>query len=202
VNVWNVDIISMSFGYPTDRPEGYDQLNGALLHAYSNKVLVFAAASNDGANTDRAHPARNQNVICVHSTDAKGNRSRFSPTALTDDKNLATIGQAVESAWPRHLCNATTNPTWMEWKSGTSYSTPIAVGIATFLLQYGRLYLPDKADQLKIQMKMKNVLVRIAQKEQSFERRDGYNYVALSRHPDTFFGKSKAWIDETLAGLL
>lgn len=202
MNKWKVDIISMSFGYPTKQLEGYDQLRAAIRNANKNQVLVFAAASNDGANADRAYPARDQNVICIHSTDAQGNRSRFSPTALTNTNNIATIGEAVESAWPRHLCDETTNPQLIEYKSGTSYSTPIGVGIATFLIQYVRLYLPNKVNELKVQMTMEAVLVRVTQREQRSEQRDGYNYLALNLHPSAFFGQDQSWIDATLAQLL
>ncbi len=205
VDKWKVDIISMSFGYPTDRtrPEGFDELEGAILNAYHQNVLMFAAASNSGANLDRAHPARNQNVICIHSTDAQGNRSRFSPTALIDDKNLATVGEAVESAWPVRFCDRETNPNSVLYKSGTSYATPIAVGIASFLIQYARLYLPQRAGMMKVQMNLKDVLARIAQKRQNSENRDGYTYVALNLYQDSLFGMSdKTLIDGTLAYLL
>jgi hypothetical protein len=111
----------MSFGFPTYDIEGYAELERAIGNAYSKHVLLFAAASNSGANLDRAYLARDQNVTCIHSTDANGNRSRFSPTALAKDTNLATIGEAVESAWPVHLCDEKANPTFVKYKSGTSY---------------------------------------------------------------------------------
>lgn len=149
VDEWKVDIISISFGYPTNQMEGYDQLENAILYAYSKRVLLFAAASNSGANLDRAYPARDPHVICVHSTDSNGNRSRFSPTPLAQQSNLATVGEAVESAWPVKLCNTETNSQCVQWKSGTSSATPILVGIAAFLLQYARIHLPDKAHMLR-----------------------------------------------------
>lgn len=82
VDDWGVDIISMSFVYPTNQIDGYGELEVAILCAHSKNVLVFAAASNSGVNLDRAYPARDTHVICVHETDSDGNRSRFSPTAL------------------------------------------------------------------------------------------------------------------------
>uniref|UniRef100_A0A8H7K8C9 Peptidase S8/S53 domain-containing protein n=1 Tax=Bionectria ochroleuca TaxID=29856 RepID=A0A8H7K8C9_BIOOC len=202
VDEWKVDIISISFGYPTNQMEGYEQLENAILYAYSKRVLLFAAASNSGANLDRAYPARDPHVICVHSTDSNGNRSRFSPTPLAQESNIATVGEAVESAWPVKLCNTETNSQCVQWKSGTSSATPILVGIAAFLLQYARIHLPDKAHMLRRQEKMKSVLLKISDKTQKSITRDGYNYIALNLFADNLFGKSKVFIDETIGDLL
>ncbi|KAF7553489.1 hypothetical protein G7Z17_g3625 [Cylindrodendrum hubeiense] len=191
VDDWGVDVISMSFGYPTNQVDGYGELEGAILYAHSKNVLVFAAASNSGANLDRAYPARDPHVICVHATDSDGNRSKFSPTALAHDLNIATIGEAVQSAWPVSLCDTRTNPECVQYKSGTSYATPIAVGIAAFLLQYARLHLADQADMLKRQSRMKEVFRKISQKTQQSMSRDGYDYIALSKFSDNLFGKDK-----------
>lgn len=203
INQWKVDIISMSFGFPTRSIDSYSVLEGAIEYAYSQHVLLFAAASNSGNNLDRAYPARDQNVICIHSTDANGNRSRFSPTALAHDTNIATIGEAVQSAWPVHLCDKTTNPTFVKYKSGTSYATPIAVGIAAFLLQYAKLHLgEEQVDKLKRQKGMKAVLRKIAQKSQDSKRRDDYDYIALSLYSDNLFGKGEGFIKETIVDVL
>ncbi|PMD37409.1 subtilisin-like protein [Hyaloscypha variabilis F] len=197
-----VDIISMSFGFPTCDIDGYDKVEAAIMNAYSKHVLLFAAASNSGANLDRAYPARDQNVICIHSTDANGNRSKFSPTAISNEINLATIGEAVESAWPVHLCDEATNPTFVKYKSGTSYATPIAAGIGAFLLQYARIHMPEKANMLKRQSKMKAVFRRIAEKSQGSKSRDEYHYVALSVVAGNLFGKGEDFINSTIGDLL
>jgi len=203
VNRWNVDIISMSFGFPTCEIEGYAELERAIGNAYSKHVLMFAAASNGGANLDRAYPARDQNVICIHSTDANGNRSRFSPTAVENNTNLATVGEAVESAWPVHLCDEETNPTFVKYKSGTSYATPIAVGIAALLLQYAKIHLGEtQLLKLKRQSRMKAVLRKIAQKSQESRRRDDYDYIALSLYSDNLFGKAERFIEDTIIDIL
>ncbi|OCK74584.1 subtilisin-like protein [Lepidopterella palustris CBS 459.81] len=203
VKSWQVDIISMSFGFPTCDVDGYDELERAIENAHSKHVLMFAAASNSGANLNRAYPARDQHVICIHSTDANGNRSSFSPTAITDDTNIATVGQAVESAWPVHLCDEKTNPTFVKYKSGTSYATPIAAGIAAFLLQYAKLHLrEDQLEKLKRQSGMKAVLRKIAQKSQESKLRDDYYYVALSLYSDNLFGKTEGFIKETIIDIL
>ncbi|KAI0379221.1 pfs domain-containing protein [Hypomontagnella monticulosa] len=202
VDTWNVDIISMSFGFPTCEVNGFNELERAIMNAYSKHVLLFAAASNSGGQRGRAYPARDPNVICINSTDTNGNRSGFSPTAVLDDINLATVGEAVESAWPVHLCDDHLSRSCVKYKSGTSYATPIAAGIAAFLLQYVRLHLPEKADILKRQKRMKDVLQRIAEKGLSYKARDGYRFIDVSLYPDSLFSKDKGFIDNTIEDLL
>ncbi|KAF4586008.1 Pfs domain-containing protein [Ophiocordyceps camponoti-floridani] len=194
VEEWGVDIISMSFGFPA-KVEGYDKLEKAIRDAHSKYVLMFAAASNDGANQEVAYPARDDHVICVYSTDAKGNRSKFSPTALKDQSNMATIGEAVGSAWPAHLCSDDGGSEYTRNKSGTSFATPILAGIAAFLLQYARINLPEHSQRLREKKTMKNVLKRIAQKTQISMNRDGYYYVVLNMSKDNLFGKEKDFVD-------
>lgn len=210
MEVWNVDIISMSFGFPTCQIDGYEELEHAIKHAYYRDVLLFAAASNSGGQLGRAYPAREANVICVHSTDTRGNRSPFSPTAVPQDVNLATVGEGVSSAWPMHLCGGDDrgeaedgeDSMYSTVKSGTSYATPIMAGIAAFLLLYARLNLPDSANLLKTRSRMIMLLQRIAQKGQGGGLRDGYYFVDVSLYADNLFGKDKALIDQTIKDIL
>ncbi|KAL7917439.1 hypothetical protein ACQKWADRAFT_306812 [Trichoderma austrokoningii] len=186
VNVWKVDVISMSFGYPSREVNGYGLLERSIKHAINQNVLLFAAASNNGANTKRAYPARHADVICVHSTNANGTPSDFNPTPLPGD-NFATIGEAVESAWPVNLCDQEKNENYIAHKSGTSFATPIASGIAAFLLQYARAKLPPKeAEQLKQSHFMKAALKAVSVTSL------GFDYIAPSLHPDNAFGKGEA----------
>lgn len=179
-------MISMSFGYPSREVNGYGLLEQSIKHAINQNVLLFAAASNNGANTKRAYPARHSDVICVHSTNANGTPSDFNPIPLPGD-NFATIGEAVESAWPIHLCDQEKNELRVARKSGTSFATPIASGIAAALLQYARAkMLPKEAEQLKQSQFMKAVLKAVSIRSQ------GYDYIAPSLHPDHIFGKGEA----------
>jgi hypothetical protein len=175
------------------------------MTAYSRGVIVFAAASNNGGKLGRSFPAREPTVIAVHSTDANGNRSAFSPTALAEDINLATVGEAVESAWPVHLCDDTANPQCVKYKSGTSYATPIAAGIAAFLLAYARIHLPERAAALRSHKRMRVIMRRLAEKGAGgggYEPRDGCHFVDLSLYADSLFGKDKEFIDLTIGDLL
>lgn len=196
----------MSFGFPTCKIEGYQELSHAIKHAYYRDVLLFAAASNSGGQLGRAYPAREANVICVHSTDARGNGSPFNPTAVPQDVNLATVGEGVISAWPMHLCGSEAEEAedgmYSTVKSGTSYATPIMVGIAAFLLLYARLNLPESANLLKTRSRMMMLLQRIAQKGQGGGLRDGYYFVDVSLYADSLFGKDKELIDQTIKDIM
>jgi subtilisin family serine protease len=202
IDVWKVDIISMSFGFPKPA-QNYEVLESAIRRAHQAHILMFAAASNGGANNGRSFPARHQQVICIHSTDANGNRSRFSPTAITADSNFATIGESIESSWPEYLSNPGTNKVSVAHKSGTSFATPIAAGIAAFLLQYARMHLSkDQAKMMKQPLRMKAVLKEIARYPEGHKKRDDYDYIALSQSSDNLFGKSEVLIKETIINAL
>lgn len=188
-------MISMSFGFTT-RDLGYHLVEAALQYANSKNVLLFAAASNSGANQRRTFPARHDYVICVHSTAADGVPSRFN-TPREDSNNFATIGEAVESSWPTHLCDKKVNKDCIEWKSGTSFATPIAVGIATFLLQYAKENLDDET----IKLLRKPQGMRAVFKEIAFEK-EGYYYIAPKIHPDHLFGRSKEYVRERISVVL
>lgn len=202
VATWQVDIISMSFGFPSRAIDGYAELEAALLNAYRSHILLFAAASNSGGRLGRAFPARDPNVIAVHSSDTYGNRSSFSPTASAESVNLSTVGEGIDSAWPVHLCDEVENPSFETVKSGTSYATPIVAGIAGFLLLYTRVNLPNVADILKRRDKMEKLLKRVAWKGSGYEPRDGYHFIDLSLYADSMFGKTKEYINETIHDVL
>ncbi|KAK4064198.1 uncharacterized protein Triagg1_9177 [Trichoderma aggressivum f. europaeum] len=110
IDNWNVDIISLSFGWPFTDFEHYNELEDAIDKAYSKKILIFAAASNSGGRLGRAYPASSSQAICVHSTDTWGTPSGFSPTAEPDNLNVATVGESIESAWPMLLCHDKITP--------------------------------------------------------------------------------------------
>ncbi|KAK6222241.1 pfs domain-containing protein [Colletotrichum tabaci] len=200
VTEWKVDIISMSFGFPDRDIEGYVELENALQNAYANNVVLFAAASNSGGKLGRSFPAREPEVIAVHATDANGNRSHFSPTATDYDINLATVGEAVESAWPVVLCEDDTK--YVKHKSGTSYATPIMAGMTAFLMMYARIHLPQQAHALKKQKAVKALLRRLADKGTGCKPRDDYHFVNLSLYSDNLFGKGKSFIDGTIKDIL
>jgi hypothetical protein len=178
VKIWKVDIISMSFGFPDESELGCAELRDAILAAHSAGILMFAAASNSGVHSATpAFPARMNNVFCVYAGDGMGNPAPTTPSPRNNRYNFMTLGEAVESAWPRDLCK----PPWKMRKSGTSFAVPIAAGIAAFMLLYVMHTLaPADAIKFKEFDKMQDLLFHL-----SNERR-GYNVLTLVE----FFGRS------------
>lgn len=172
VNEWQVDIITMSFGFLDEKEHGCSELRDAILHAHASRVLMFAAAFNVGAHgTAPAFPARLSNVFCIYSGDGMGNCTRTTPTARRHLYNFLTLGEAVESAWPKAL----SKEPWLERKSGTSFATPIAAGIAAFLLLYAYQTLPWKdAQKFKEHDKMRDWLFHVS------NERGGYNVLSVN----------------------
>lgn len=131
----------MSFGFQ------YKQLvvEDALNEAHQKGVIMFAAASNEGANCPVAFPARHPVVFCINSTDGQGVSSSFSPPPQRNQDNFAVLGEAVLSIWPRDLKQGLE-----QRKSGTSIATPIAAGIAALVLEFVRQEPPLVSQTLKL----------------------------------------------------
>jgi subtilisin family serine protease len=121
----------MSFGIR----EYHEPLQKAVANAVHKGALVFAAASNDGANFGRAFPAKYPGVFCIHATDGNGRPSAFNPTADDKDVNFSLLGENVLSHWPAGTKGHNQPVNTM---SGTSVATPIAAGLAASILSFIR----------------------------------------------------------------
>lgn len=158
----------MSFGLPVQS----DIIQGAILYAFLKSKILFAATANDGGSGGVAYPANDPLVIGVNSSDGKGNKSGFSPSPRTNTDNYCTVGEAIESLWP--------NPKgqWVKVsKSGTSYATPIAAGMAASLLDYAKLKMKlgkSELERLHCYKGMRAVFNLM----KDVEKRDGYDFVA------------------------
>lgn len=131
----------MSYGRKERDPKIARAIDSATSYSSSlerGPVIIFAAASNDGNRHQIKWPARADRVICVHATDGDG-KSSFSPNPQPS-KDFATVGQTVLSYWPTHLHAKESEVTKFGevWKDGTSFSTPIAAGVAAIILEYCR----------------------------------------------------------------
>ncbi|RSL92442.1 hypothetical protein CEP52_013802 [Fusarium oligoseptatum] len=127
VEHWNVHIISMSWGFK----EEHECISDAIRLAYSQDTIMFAAASNEGANVPARRtvtfPASMPEVICVNSCDGFGNRSAFNPPPRQDVFNFLTLGEAVSTS------SSALKPKRL---TGTSFATPTAAAIAASLVEF------------------------------------------------------------------
>lgn len=167
VQEWEVNIISLLLGF-----EGrYQSIEDAVDLAVEKGVLVFAAASNDGALSDRARPARRSDVMCIHASDGLGNPGDMNPTPKPETSNFSTLGVAVPARWKNRDV----------WKSGTSFATPIAAGFAATLLEF-----VESVDyDWNLSRDHRRVLYRKRRMEAVFrgksEKRKEYDFVNLAR---------------------
>ncbi|EXK77688.1 hypothetical protein FOQG_17614 [Fusarium oxysporum f. sp. raphani 54005] len=150
-NTWNVDIISMSFGLrqPAARDNGDEAEEQSARDKYHKIVdeietairdasprLIFAAASNSGKNDPRAFPANDDRwVICVHASEGNGEDGGINPE-IQSGFNFMTLGMGLELMERENFVkNGRARSRFKSVvKSGTSFATPIAAGIAATVL--------------------------------------------------------------------
>ncbi|EWZ43527.1 hypothetical protein AU210_006996 [Fusarium oxysporum f. sp. radicis-cucumerinum] len=125
VDVWDVDIISMSFGLTSDSlindtkvKVAYRDIDAAIENAKS--TIFLAAAANHGSHGPRTFPANHDSVICIHASDGNGKDGGISPEPKSTDDNFMILGIALELGGGR--------------KSGTSYAAPMAASMAAHII--------------------------------------------------------------------
>nr|XP_036579850.1 subtilisin-like protease [Colletotrichum truncatum]KAF6787530.1 subtilisin-like protease [Colletotrichum truncatum] len=186
VDIWAVDIVVMSFGFGSRN----DHLCEEIQKAAGKGVLMFAAASNGGKNRQDgiSWPAREENVICVHSADGLGNRSAFTPSPR-DNMRIMVLGECINSAWPEKL----SSPNNHKHMSGTSCAAPIAAGIAATVLDYSRGFLSQKDwDRLRKTGPMRRMFYTMRDPDSH----DGYWWI---KHWTLFDpDQSDTWIQEEI----
>lgn len=151
----------MSFGFE----EEHELIDNALDDALKAGKLVFAAASDHGGLSGRARPARYEGVICMHATDGKGNKGSMNPTPLANMDNFATLGVAVPSRWKFQDV----------WKTGTSFATPIAAGLAADILEFANYKCTSLKPRKRKILHQKRGMQAIFR--EMVERRDGYDFI-------------------------
>lgn len=118
-----------------------DGMKDAIKKA-SAKTILFAAASNEGRNGKRTFPASyDPFVICVNASSGDGSHNGINPGPAENTYNFMTLGVGVETT-VKDRGNATQGQPRQQdipayrtvYKSGTSFATPIAAGIAATVL--------------------------------------------------------------------
>ncbi|ORY04778.1 peptidase S8/S53 domain-containing protein, partial [Clohesyomyces aquaticus] len=178
-SVNRVDVINLSFGFPRFHPKLQPVLN-AIRTARSRRVLVFAAAGNEGGNQGIFWPAKlheTGDVICINASDSDGNASSFNPSTGSNNR-ICTIGEALPSC-EKNKQNEIIH------RSGTSFATPVAVAIAAIVLSYADSVAPENAppnfeEWIKPRLRTKSGMERILHTMcvlPDQKRRDGYSYI-------------------------
>ncbi|KAL8364577.1 hypothetical protein RB595_003728 [Gaeumannomyces hyphopodioides] len=193
-DVWQVDIVVMAFGFDRE----FQKLKGVIRNR-ADRVLFFAAASNDGKNrTDQiAWPARHSDVICVHSADGLGNPSSFNP-GHRDNMRIMTLGEGIRSAWPTALLeNSNADKKREVAMSGTSCATAVAAGIAALILGHAREFATE--DEWKT-LHTPDCMRRILGNKTWSRDVSGYLWVM---HWDLFKeGRSREWVKDSIKSCL
>ncbi|UPK95908.1 hypothetical protein LCI18_006843 [Fusarium solani-melongenae] len=158
---FDVHIINMSFSIPPT-----SAVRKIIKEAEKAGVIMFVAASNNGANTGRSFPATLPTVLCIHATDGKGNKGDMNPEPEDNRENLSTLGVAVPSVWEKSV-----------YLSGTSYATPVAAAMAAVILCFieaavAANKMPEEIKEEAFDREgMKSILMSMA------VLRDGYNCI-------------------------
>jgi hypothetical protein len=64
--------------------------------ARSNNILIFAAASNNGSNSEISWLARRDDVIYIYAIDNARNPYKFSPSLSQDLISFSILGEAIK----------------------------------------------------------------------------------------------------------
>ncbi|KAK7976562.1 hypothetical protein PG989_015025 [Apiospora arundinis] len=135
-NTWEVDIISLSFGFEA----WIDPIAEAIRNAFNQSILVLAATSNYGTSRPMMFPAIMHEVISLNAADYTGSAAGTNPV-VEYGKNLTILGVDVLSAWiPKSSAEDTSDDDRPSTESmtGTSVATPVAAGIAALVLEFTR----------------------------------------------------------------
>jgi Subtilase family len=137
----NIHIISISWGIRDDIPI----ISTALNEALKAGILIFASASNSGANYPITFPARLHGIFRIGSADGVGAPSTFNPPS--EDEKYSALGEAVSGACPKHLSDRRGYDARAQTirQDGTSTATPIAAAIAALFIDYSWQFMDGNA---------------------------------------------------------
>ncbi|KAL6808590.1 peptidase S8/S53 domain-containing protein [Trichoderma camerunense] len=128
----NVDVISMSFGFPASDNEAYKQISEAIEEVKmkrDGKIIFLASAGNSGVYEDETFPATHPSVISIRATNSLGT---FMNTNPRNKSESSVVFGAVGDDIPPDLQQFRPEVSL----PGTSAATAVAAGIAAIMLGY------------------------------------------------------------------
>ena len=136
--------------------------------AVKKGILIFNSTGNEGYNAARntlVAPADGDSVIAVGAVDSMGVRSSFSSVGNTVDgrikPDIMAMGTSVKLASPA-------NDAAYSYGNGTSYSCPLAAGVAALILSYNPSLTP---------MQVRDAIRNTASKNQNPDREYGWGII-------------------------
>ncbi len=147
-------IINLSLGWPRI----YDTTNAALAIHNARKagVLVVVASGND--NKDKpVFPCSYEGVICVGSITNTGALSFYSNHGGMVD--ILAPGDGIISTFPRNLDSESLDIQGYEMDTGTSFATPMVVGVAATVKS---IYPNISADELEARLYLSASAIPVA----------------------------------------
>jgi hypothetical protein len=136
--VWEVDVITMSFGFPKFSQPISDAIHDVKKHREG--AIVFLASAGNDVDRSEAYPACDPSVISMYATGSKGAWLDTNPFPSEDSRRLGTYGNNIPDVVLEELraqyAEDVFNP-------GTSVATAVAAGIVGLMLAYAAL-LPHK----------------------------------------------------------
>jgi serine protease AprX len=174
-----VDVTSTSLGYITFDPPfvsyTWQSMNGNTCRitiaadlAVKRGIVVLNSAGNEGFNATRntlGAPADGDSVIAVGAVTSLGVRSSFSSVGNTVDgrikPDIMAMGSSVRVA-------STSNNTLYSTASGTSFSCPLAAGVAALVLNANPSLTP---------MQVRDALRNTASRSSNPDRENGWGII-------------------------
>ncbi|KAK2593254.1 hypothetical protein QQS21_009053 [Conoideocrella luteorostrata] len=132
---WEVDVISMSFGFPKFSQPISDAIHGARK-ARDGAIIFLASAGND-VDRAEAYPACDPSVISIYATESTGDFLKTNPMPSDESRRLlGTYGDNIPDAVLAEMRARFAQGTF---SAGTSVATAVTAGVVGLMLAYAAL---------------------------------------------------------------